>query len=76
MTDMFANATPNFSFEIFPPKGAGKLSSIFETVDEITRFYIAGVNFINQTLNEGWARKDSIDWSPYEPDKPEPETQS
>ena len=39
---------------------------IFETVDEITRFYISGVNFINQTLNEGWARKDSIDWTPYE----------
>ena len=37
MTDMFANATPNFSFEIFPPKGAGKLSSIFETVDALER---------------------------------------
>ena len=47
---------------------------IFETVEEITRFYIAGVNFINQTLNEGWQRKDSMDWSPYEP--AEPETQS
>jgi len=39
---------------------------IFETVEEITRFYIHGVNFINQTLNEGWQRKDSIDWTPYE----------
>ena len=39
---------------------------IFETVEEITRFYIYGVNFINQTINEGWQRKDSIDWTPYE----------
>ena len=39
---------------------------IFETLEEITHFYISGVNFINQTLNEGWERKDSIDWTPYE----------
>jgi hypothetical protein len=42
---------------------------IFETIDEITRFYVAGVSFIIDTLKVGWARKDSIDWSPYEPNE-------
>ena len=39
---------------------------IFETVEEITQFYLAGVNFIKTTLADGWARKDAIDWAPYE----------
>jgi hypothetical protein len=42
---------------------------IFKTIDEITRFYVAGVSFIIDTLKVGWARKDSIDWSPYEPNE-------
>lgn len=45
----------------------------FETVEEITQFYLAGVNFIKTTINEGWARKDAIDWEPYEEYFPETE---
>ena len=44
----------------------------FETFEELDRFYVGGVAYINQCLNEGWARKDSIDWSPYEALFPEP----
>ena len=39
---------------------------IFETTAELDRFYLGGVQYINQCLNEGWAEKDSIDWTPYE----------
>lgn len=38
----------------------------FETFEELNRFYVGGVAYINQCLNEGWARKDSIDWNAYE----------
>ena len=38
----------------------------FETFEELDRFYKGGVQYINQCLNEGWAEKDSIDWTPYE----------
>lgn len=38
----------------------------FETFEELNRFYIGGVTYINQCLNEGWAEKDGIDWRPYE----------
>ena len=38
----------------------------FETIEEITNFYLAGVQFIDATLKAGWAEKDSIDWAPYE----------
>lgn len=37
----------------------------FETFEELDRFYVGGVAYINQCLNEGWARKDSIDWDAY-----------
>lgn len=38
----------------------------FETIEELNRFYLGGVQYINQCLNEGWAEKDGIDWEPYE----------
>ena len=44
----------------------------FKTFEELNRFYVGGVAYINQCLNEGWTRKDSIDWTPYEEYFPEP----
>ena len=38
----------------------------FETFEELDRFYKGGVQYINQCLNEGWAKKDGIDWTAYE----------
>ena len=37
----------------------------FETFEELDRFFTGGVRHINKCLNEGWAEKDSIDWTPY-----------
>lgn len=48
----------------------------FETFTELDRFYKGGVQYINQCLNEGWARKDSIDWAPYKEFFPQAETPS
>lgn len=48
----------------------------FETVEEITQFYLTGVNFIKTTIDEGWQRKDAIDWAPYEALFPQPEPES
>ena len=44
----------------------------FETVEELNRFYLGGVQYINQCLNEGWTEKDGIDWAPYEDLFPQP----
>lgn len=38
----------------------------FETSEEIDVFYKQAFGYINQCLNEGWQRKDNIDWSQYE----------
>ena len=38
----------------------------FTTAEELTGFYLQAVAFINQTLADGWQRKDGIDWAPYE----------
>lgn len=37
----------------------------FETVTDLTDFYIQAMNYINNCLKEGWEKKDSIDWSIY-----------
>ena len=39
---------------------------IFTTTEELDAFYLGGVQYVQQCLNEGWAEKDSIDWEPYE----------
>lgn len=38
----------------------------FETIEDISDFYISAMAYINNTLNEGWKIKDSIDWNEYE----------
>ena len=38
----------------------------FVTFEELDRFYKGGVQHVNRCLNEGWQKKDTIDWSPYE----------
>lgn len=37
----------------------------FETMEDANDFYLKAVAYVNQCLNEGWARKDSIDWNDY-----------
>ena len=37
----------------------------FDTLAEIQDFYTKAIAFINTCLNEGWERKDAIDWSEY-----------
>ena len=38
----------------------------FETLNDLNEFYYAAFAYIKQCLAEGWAKKDSIDFSPYE----------
>lgn len=37
----------------------------FTKLSELQNFYVGAKTFINQTLDAGWQRKDSIDWSLY-----------
>ena len=38
----------------------------FTNLEEFSQFYLAAMNFINDTLANGWVNKDSVDWSIYE----------
>lgn len=38
----------------------------FETLEDITDFYSSAITYINNTLADGWKKKDSLDWSEYE----------
>lgn len=38
----------------------------FNSVNTLKQFYLEGVAYINQTLNDGWQEKDAIDFEPYE----------
>ena len=38
----------------------------FESLEEISDFYISAMAYINTCLADGWKLKDSIDWSVYE----------
>lgn len=38
----------------------------FETLEELTDFYLSTVLYVKSVLATGWERKDTIDWTPYE----------
>lgn len=44
----------------------------FSEMTELQDFYTSAVRYINATLADGWARKDAIDWQPYEELFPQP----
>lgn len=45
----------------------------FSTSYELSDFYTKAFAYINQCLNEGWQRKDAINWEPYKALYPEQE---
>lgn len=38
----------------------------FESLEDISDFYISAMAYIRNTLEDGWKKKDSIDWDVYE----------
>lgn len=38
----------------------------FANIEELARFYLGGVAYIEQTLQEGWQKKGTFDFTPYE----------
>ncbi len=56
MSDTLKNAAPNFSFEIFPPKGEGRLSSVYETVDALASLR---PDLISVTYGAGGSSRDN-----------------
>ena len=38
----------------------------FETVEDLTDFYMSSINHIQNELKKGWEMKDNIDWSNFE----------
>lgn len=41
----------------------------FETMGEFTDFYMKAITYINTCLQEGWTKKDSINWDNYDTTK-------
>ena len=39
---------------------------IFNNLAELTDFYTSAMSYINTTLDEGWSKKDSINWNKYQ----------
>lgn len=38
----------------------------FQDINELAQFFIGAISHIESCVNAGWARKKSIDWTPYE----------
>lgn len=37
----------------------------FENLEDLTNFYTSAMSYINNTLSEGWKKKDSVNWNDY-----------
>ena len=68
-------ATLPVTFKMGETEDGEPVYHTFSTMEESDDFYTKAVAFINQTLAEGWQRKDSIDWTPYEELFPQQEQQ-
>lgn len=38
----------------------------FQNIEELARFYLGGMQYIQSCYEAGWAEKDNFDWTPYE----------
>ena len=43
----------------------------FKSMEELAQFYLGGLAWIAQCVEEGWHKKKSMDWEPYEPKETE-----
>lgn len=66
MAEKYGEAVLPLRFKLGEDAEENPVYHVFETVAELNSFYAEAFAFVNQCLNEGWARKDSIDWSDYE----------
>ncbi len=46
----------------------------FQDIEELAQFFLGAVSYIETCVNEGWTKKRSIDWAPYEALFPTDET--
>lgn len=54
------------TYKLAEDENGNPIYETFQTMGELSQFYLGIVSYIKQTISEGWARKDSIDWSAYE----------
>ncbi len=54
------------TFKISEDENHNAFYKTFSTLAELNEFYYAAFAYIKQCLAEGWAQKDSFDFSPYE----------
>ena len=59
-------ATLPVTFKLGEAEDGTPVYHTFETMEDSTDFYTAAVNHIHQSVADGWAEKDTIDWAPYE----------
>lgn len=62
----FAQAVVPATFKIGEQEDGTPVYHTFETQEEMTTFFKACTMWKQQCLQEGWQRKDAIDWTPYE----------
>ena len=65
MAERYGDAVLPLRFKLGENDDELPIYHTFETSADLDAFYKAAFAFVNQCLNEGWQRKDSIDWNDY-----------
>lgn len=73
MAEKYGEAVLPLTFKLGEAEDETPVYHTFETVAELDDFYVKAFSYVNRCLQEGWAEKDSIDWTPYEELFPVPE---
>lgn len=65
MAEKYGDVVLPLRFKLGEDAEENPVYHVFATVEELDNFYAEAFAFVNQCLNEGWARKDSINWNEY-----------
>lgn len=73
MAEKYGDAVLPLRFKLGENENEEAVYHTFETVEELDDFYTKAFRYVNECLNEGWQRKDNVDWEPYKEYFPEQE---
>lgn len=54
------------TYKISEDVGNNAIYETFQDIDELAEFYLGGIGYIEQTVANGWKKKDAVDLSLYE----------
>jgi len=65
MTEKYGDSVLPLRFKLGEDENENPVYYVFETIEDLDKFYNLAFSYVNTCLNNGWQIKDTINWEPY-----------